>query len=65
MCDTRCVEMDPTLDIDPDKDEVFISGLPLDITEEEVAKHFGQIGVIKEVCTSEKLEKKLKLIITN
>lgn len=36
-------------DIDPEKDEIFISGLPTDITEEEIAKYFGQIGVIKEV----------------
>jgi RNA recognition motif-containing protein len=34
---------------DPNKDEVFVSGLPLDITEQEIADYFGQIGVIKEV----------------
>jgi RNA recognition motif-containing protein len=34
---------------DPNKDEVFISGLPLDITEKEIAEYFGQIGIIKEV----------------
>jgi len=32
-----------------DSDEVFVSGLPLDITEAEIAEYFGQIGVIKEV----------------
>jgi RNA recognition motif-containing protein len=34
---------------DPNKDEVFVSGLPLDITEKEIAEYFGQIGIIKEV----------------
>ncbi len=34
---------------DPNKDEVFITGLPLNITEKEIAEYFGQIGVIKEV----------------
>ena len=35
-------------DFDPEQDEVFISGLPLDVTEEEIAAYFGQIGVIQE-----------------
>lgn len=32
-----------------DNDEVFISGLPLDVTEQEIADYFGQIGIIKQV----------------
>ena len=36
-------------EVDPNNDEVFITGLPLDITEQEIAEYFGQIGVIKEV----------------
>lgn len=34
---------------DAETDEIFISGLPLDVTEEELATYFGQIGIIKEV----------------
>lgn len=34
---------------DTENDEIFISGLPLDVTEEEIATYFGQIGIIKEV----------------
>jgi RNA recognition motif-containing protein len=34
---------------DTENDEIFISGLPLDVTEEELATYFGQIGIIKEV----------------
>ena len=39
-------------DIDPEADEIFVAGLPLDVTEEELAEYFGQIGVIKEVFPS-------------
>ncbi len=35
--------------VDPDMDEVFVSGLPTDVTEEQLAEYFGQIGIIKEV----------------
>jgi len=41
--------MDPSTQVDPDNDEVFISGLPLDTTEQDIAEYFGQIGVIKQV----------------
>ena len=41
--------MDPYETVDPDNDEVLISGLPLDTTEQEIADHFGQIGIIKQV----------------
>ena len=35
--------------VDEENDEVFISGLPLDVTEEAIAEYFGQIGIIKQV----------------
>ena len=41
-------------DIDPDKDEIFISGLHPDVTEADLVDFFGTIGVIKDVrrnCT--------------
>eukprot|EP00890_Picochlorum_soloecismus_P004717 jgi/Picsp_1/5246/NSC_02608-R1_rna-binding protein cabeza len=40
--------MDPSTKVDPENDEVFISGLPLDTTEQDIAEYFGQIGVIKQ-----------------
>ena len=36
-------------EVDPNQDEIFVSGLPTDITEQEIADYFGQIGIIKEV----------------
>jgi len=35
--------------IDSNQDTVFISGLPDDISEDQLVSHFGSIGVIK-VC---------------
>lgn len=35
--------------LDPENDEVFISGLPTDTTEQDIADYFGQIGIIKQV----------------
>lgn len=35
--------------LDPENDEVFISGLPADTTEQDIADYFGQIGIIKQV----------------
>lgn len=32
---------------DDDRDQIYISGLPRDVTEEQLAAHFGQIGTIK------------------
>lgn len=32
----------------PDTDMVYVSGLPAGITEEEVAAHFGSIGLLKQ-----------------
>ena len=32
----------------PDTDMVYISGLPPGITEDDVAQHFGSIGLIKQ-----------------
>ena len=32
----------------PDTDTVYVSGLPLDATEESIAQHFGSIGVVKQ-----------------
>jgi hypothetical protein len=32
----------------PDTDMVYVEGLPLDITEAEIAQHFGSIGVLKQ-----------------
>lgn len=29
---------------DSGTDQIYVSGLPLDVTEEELAQHFGQIG---------------------
>ena len=46
--------MDPSTQVDPDNDEVFISGLPPDTTEQDIAEYFGQIGVIKQVCVHER-----------
>ncbi|KAI8105921.1 hypothetical protein M9434_000500 [Picochlorum sp. BPE23] len=34
--------------LDPENDEVFISGLPTDTTEQDIADYFGQIGIIKQ-----------------
>jgi RNA recognition motif-containing protein len=31
----------------PDTDMIYVSGLPTDITVNEVAEHFGSIGIIK------------------
>jgi RNA recognition motif-containing protein len=39
--------MDPFADVG-DQDQIYISGLPTDTTEEEIAKYFGQIGIIKQ-----------------
>ena len=38
---------DPTIGQTPDTDMIYIQGLPLDITESEIATHFGSIGVVK------------------
>ena len=38
---------------EPDTDCVYISGLPQHVTEEDLAQHFGSIGIIKQ-------DKKLK-----
>ncbi len=38
--------LDPMAD-DPMQDTIFISGLPDDVSEEELAVHFGMIGVVK------------------
>ena len=41
---------DVSTQVDPENDEVFISGLPLTgVTEQDIADHFGQIGIIKQV----------------
>ena len=32
----------------PDTDTIYVSGLPTDSTEDEIAKHFGSIGVLKQ-----------------
>lgn len=32
---------------DDDRDQIYISGLPRDVTEDQLASHFGQIGTIK------------------
>lgn len=40
---------DVSTKVDPENDEVFISGLPADVTEQEIAEFFGQIGIIKQV----------------
>jgi RNA recognition motif-containing protein len=40
---------------DTENDEIFISGLPLDVTEEELATYFGQIDIIKEVSACKAL----------
>jgi RNA recognition motif-containing protein len=37
--------------IDSNQDTVFISGLPDDVSEDQLVSHFGSIGVIK-VCNS-------------
>lgn len=34
-------------DFDDDRDQIYVSGLPKDVTEQELADHFGQIGTIK------------------
>lgn len=34
-------------DFDDDRDQIYVSGLPTDITEQQLADHFGQIGMIK------------------
>jgi hypothetical protein len=38
----------PTAAEENEVDEVFVSGLPPEATEEAIAKHFGTIGVIKQ-----------------
>ena len=53
--------MDLGQEIDPNNDEVFVSGLPLDVTEEEIAEYFGQIGIIKEVCWKHRVLAELTL----
>ena len=41
---------DVSTQVDPENDEVFISGLPLTgVTEQDIADFFGQIGIIKQV----------------
>lgn len=41
---------DVSAQVDPENDEVFISGVPLTgVTEQDIAEFFGQIGVIKQV----------------
>lgn len=41
---------DVSTQVDPENDEVFISGLPLTgVTEQDIAEYFGQIGIIKQV----------------
>lgn len=41
---------DVSAQVDPENDEVFISGLPLTgVTEQDIAEYFGQIGIIKQV----------------
>lgn len=50
--------MDPSTQVDPDNDEVFISGLPPDTTEQDIAEYFGQIGVIKQVSVQERRQRK-------
>ncbi|KAK9846514.1 hypothetical protein WJX81_005757 [Elliptochloris bilobata] len=32
----------------PETDMIYVAGLPMGITEEEIAKHFGTIGVLKQ-----------------
>ena len=32
----------------PETDMIYVAGLPTGITEEEIAKHFGTIGVLKQ-----------------
>ena len=39
----------------PDTDMVYVSGLPQNITEDEIAEHFGTIGILK---VDKKKEKK-------
>ncbi|KDD73405.1 hypothetical protein H632_c2210p0, partial [Helicosporidium sp. ATCC 50920] len=34
-------------DYDEDRDQIYIAGLPEDVTEEQLAEHFGVIGMIK------------------
>ena len=34
---------------DMENDTIFISGMPLDVTEDQLSSHFGSIGIIK-VC---------------
>ena len=38
---------DPTIGETPDTDMIYIQGLPLDVSESEIATHFGSIGVVK------------------
>lgn len=52
--------MDPSAQVDPDNDEVFISGLPPDTTEQDIAEYFGQIGVIKQVSVHEKQAERVR-----
>ncbi len=33
---------------DSGTDQIYISGLPQGVTEEQLAQHFGQIGLIKQ-----------------
>lgn len=32
---------------DVENDTIFISGMPLDVTEDQLSTHFGSIGIIK------------------
>ena len=40
---------DPTIEVQ--QDTVFVQGLPESVTEDQLASHFGSIGIIK-VCTA-------------
>ena len=33
---------------EPETDMVYVSGFPAGVTEEDVAQHFGQIGILKQ-----------------
>lgn len=43
----------------PDTDMVYVTGLPKDVTIDEVAEHFGSIGVVK--FDKKKNQKKVRL----
>lgn len=40
-------EMASINDFDDDRDQIYVSGLPKDVTEQELADYFGQIGTIR------------------